>query len=39
MDKLGALEADIRRVAERLAHVTNSSIPVLPASLRQAMLS
>jgi hypothetical protein len=37
--KLGALDADIRRVQARLAHVASDSIPsLLPSGLRHAML-
>ena len=37
MSKLGALEADIQAVTQRLAKISNDSLPALPASLQQAM--
>ena len=36
--KLGALDADIRRVQQRLARVATSGLPLLPPGLHRAML-
>ncbi len=38
MDRLGALDADIRMVTQRLARVTNNNVPLLPDGLQRAML-
>lgn len=38
MNRLGALDADIRMVTERLARVTNNNVPLLPDGLQRAML-
>ena len=37
MSKLGALEADIQAVTQRLARISSDATPALPASLQQAM--
>ncbi|CAL5229502.1 g12838 [Coccomyxa viridis] len=37
MSKLGALEADIQAVTQRLARISSDAPPALPASLQQAM--
>ena len=37
--ELDALETDIQTVTQRLARVTNSGVPLLPAGLRRAMLA
>ena len=38
MNRLGALDIDIRMVTERLARVTNNDVPLLPDGLQRAML-
>lgn len=38
VDRLGALDADIRLVTQRLARVTNNNVPLLPDGLQRAML-
>ena len=37
VSKLGALEADIQAVTQRLARISSDSSPALPASMQQAM--
>lgn len=37
MSKLGALEADIQAVTQRLARISSDAPPALPVSLQQAM--
>ncbi|CAL8465090.1 g4625 [Coccomyxa elongata] len=38
VDRLGALDADIRMVTQQLARVTNNNVPLLPDGLQRAML-